>query len=224
MAWGWWASGSSGDTLPPDGGSSSDAHNENNRTPSPPSATAPSSTSQPTKRTLTRDEQADLELQSFLSALQSQSTTTSSSTPNHTPPSDPSDSSSSSLAAGTTPPPADPSALYPSTMSCTSCFDQAFYCYSVGGQFMNVYRYGELRDCSELWGQFWFCMRARAQPTAEREEMVRAFYRKKVAEKYKVPGKRSSEDVWEGRTEGVVDAFTLGSGSRLRNGGMGGSS
>lgn len=97
-----------------------------------------------------------------------------------------------------------PESLYPDTMSCRSAFDYAFFCQSFGGQFVNIYRYGELRSCSEHWNDFWFCMKSKAYPDEQRKEMIRDHYRKKAI-KYKTGP--SSEDVWEVRTEPVKNAF-----------------
>ena len=93
---------------------------------------------------------------------------------------------------------------YPETMSCRDAFDAAFYCSSFGGQFINVYRYGGSRSCSDHWSQFWWCMRNKSRPEETKKELIREFYRKKE-EKY-VDGP-SSEDVWEQRTERVARAF-----------------
>ncbi|KAI5302716.1 hypothetical protein KEM56_000424, partial [Ascosphaera pollenicola] len=81
--------------------------------------------------------------------------------------------------------------LYPREMSCRSAFDYAFFCQSFGGQFVNVYRYGGLRSCSERWSEFWFCMRTNQLPDGEREAAIADYYRKKAV-KYKTGP--SSED------------------------------
>ena len=90
--------------------------------------------------------------------------------------------------------------LYPDDMSCRSAFDYAFFCQSFGGQWVNVYRYGELRSCSEHWQNFWLCMKALTYPEEERKRMIRDHYRKKAV-KYKTGP--SSEDVWDVRTESI---------------------
>lgn len=61
--------------------------------------------------------------------------------------------------------------LLPTTMSCRQKFDDAFYCQSFGGQFNNLYRYGGMRECSELWGDFWFCMKTRSQSGSAKDGM-----------------------------------------------------
>ncbi|PGG98133.1 hypothetical protein GX51_06982 [Blastomyces parvus] len=169
---------------------------------------------------ISRDELAEAELQSLLNSFQNESNTSTSSHSSQLP------SSSSSSSSSTTPPSASehayppsttssndsiedatnisPESLYPTTMSCRSAFDYAFFCQSFGGQWVNVYRYGELRSCSEHWSDFWFCMRTRSYSEEEKAKMVSDRYRKKAV-KYKTGP--SSEDVWDVRTEPIRDAF-----------------
>ncbi|KAF2754048.1 hypothetical protein EJ05DRAFT_163319 [Pseudovirgaria hyperparasitica] len=90
------------------------------------------------------------------------------------------------------------SSLYPSTMSCRDAFDAAYYCASFGGKFNDIYRYGELRSCSEHWGQWRFCMRLKVLQPQEREQRVREFYREKEAH---TRVGRNSEEVWKRRTD-----------------------
>ncbi|KAH7083304.1 hypothetical protein BKA63DRAFT_461608 [Paraphoma chrysanthemicola] len=99
----------------------------------------------------------------------------------------------------------------PRTMSCRAAFDSAFYCSSLGGHFNDIYRYGQLRSCSEHWNDFWFCMRVRNSysPRDTKERMVQERYREKEERLRSGP---SSEDVWRVRGEGeeVVGAFGMG--------------
>lgn len=97
-----------------------------------------------------------------------------------------------------------PDSLYPTELSCRSAFDYAMFCQSLGGQFVNVYRFGSYRSCSNHWEDFWLCMRTRNWDKKDREQAVRDHYRKKAV-KYKTGP--SSEDVWTVRTEPVKDAF-----------------
>ncbi|RMZ77950.1 hypothetical protein DV738_g4172, partial [Chaetothyriales sp. CBS 135597] len=97
-----------------------------------------------------------------------------------------------------------PDSLYPTTIHCRSAFDYAFFCQSFGGQFVNVYRYGSFRSCSNHWEDFWLCLRTRNWDEKDRAKAIREHYRKKAV-KYKTGP--SSEDVWEVRTEPVKDAF-----------------
>ncbi|KAI5800244.1 hypothetical protein DFH27DRAFT_623622 [Peziza echinospora] len=167
----------------------------------------------------TRDELADLELQSLLQALSASdpdsrsrydevpSSTTSSSTTTTT------SSSSSSHPPLNIPPSKLPHAAkpdvsettFPTTMNCLDAFDKVWYCYTLGGQFLNVYRYGHLRDCSSHLTDWRFCMRAKAYSPDTRRSKIAEHYMHKAAE-YKKPG-GSSEDVWRVRREPVVGAF-----------------
>lgn len=98
-----------------------------------------------------------------------------------------------------------PEAIYPRTMSCRAAFDQAFYCQSVGGKFNDIYRYGQLRQCSEQWSAFWFCMRIRTLPDHQKAPQIRDHYMKRDEERRKNFG--NSEDVWEIRKTAVTRAF-----------------
>ena len=97
-----------------------------------------------------------------------------------------------------------PDSLYPTEISCRSAFDYAFFCQSFGGQFVNVYRYGGFRKCSNHWEDFWLCMRTRNWDENDRKRVIKDHYRKKAVKYKQGP---SSEDVWSVRTEPVRDAF-----------------
>ncbi|QPH06270.1 hypothetical protein C2857_004640 [Epichloe festucae Fl1] len=90
--------------------------------------------------------------------------------------------------------------LLPTEMSCRQAFDLAWSCNGLGGQFNSVYRYGNMRSCSEHWDDFWLCMRTRAYTGDLKANMVRTHYRNKAYRRYG-EGKPSSEDIWESRTE-----------------------
>ncbi|GKZ37651.1 hypothetical protein AbraIFM66950_009300 [Aspergillus brasiliensis] len=199
MGW-WWSS------APKEGQSSAPAaSNAPASQPSPETTSAPSQPPQP--RTLTREEQADAEWKTLIASLESdisgqkqqQSPSAGDSTS--------SDSASSPSSADPQAPPSSiaPESLYADEMSCRSAFDYAFFCQSFGGQFVNVYRYGELRSCSEHWDNFWMCMKTRTLPDQQRRKAIRDHNRKKAI-KYKTGP--SSEDVWDVRTEPVQNAFS----------------
>lgn len=160
----------------------------------------------PVSRALSPDEQAEAAFKQFLAGLEEEEKNKPSSK------SSPAAASSSESAQATTTeqhpngPPSSiaPESLYSDTMSCRTAFDYAFFCQSFGGQFVNVYRYGELRSCSEHWDNFWMCMKTRAYPEEERKKIIRD-HNRKTAIKYKTGP--SSEDVWDLRTEPVRDAF-----------------
>ncbi|KAF2178338.1 hypothetical protein K469DRAFT_731781 [Zopfia rhizophila CBS 207.26] len=108
----------------------------------------------------------------------------------------PSSTSSSNPSSSSAPSQAPPQSEYPETMSCRAAFDSAFYCASFGGKFNDIYRYGELRDCSEHWSDFWFCMRIKSKGAEVKKALVRERYREKEE---RVKGRPNSEDVWEKR-------------------------
>ncbi|RPA98629.1 hypothetical protein L873DRAFT_1739999, partial [Choiromyces venosus 120613-1] len=89
-------------------------------------------------------------------------------------------------------------------MSCLTAFDEMYYCYSLGGQFLNIYRYGELKNCSEKSADWRFCMRTRSYGPIARKAMISERYKEKAG-RYKVG--LSSEDVWEVRRVPVEGAF-----------------
>ncbi|KAB8627220.1 hypothetical protein FH972_026053 [Carpinus fangiana] len=98
----------------------------------------------------------------------------------------------------------DEDSLYPTTMKCAGCFDQAYYCSSLGGQLTNIYRYGGMRSCSDLWAQWRFCMRTKAMGGEERKDRIKEWEQRKVI-KYKVG--KSSEDVWAVREQPIDHPF-----------------
>lgn len=102
-----------------------------------------------------------------------------------------------------------PTNLYPrpEELSAQSAFDLAMYCRGLGGQFMNVYRYGEMRSCSEHWSHFWWVMRTnRGFYTKEQKnERIREHYWKRDAKYRDGP---SSEDVWEMRDKLLDNPFS----------------
>ena len=146
------------------------------------------------RRHLSRDEQSDQDLLAFLKELQTEHKAGTPSLPKHI--SDP-------TAQG---PPEDisPDSLYPTEMHCRSALDYAMFCQSLGGQFVNVYRFGTFRSCSNHWQDFWLCMRTRKWEEQARVQAIQDHYRKKAI-KYKTGP--SSEDVWEVRTEPFRGAF-----------------
>jgi hypothetical protein len=203
MSWWWKSEGRKTEARP--ASTSSSPSTDNPETHSQPEATP---LSRP-KKPLTQDEQAELEFREFFAAIQSeedsrQSRPSSFAPSSHAIFSDHNPSSTDSSTNASKQASIAPESLYSESMSCRSAFDYAFFCQSFGGQWVNIYRYGELRSCSEHWNNFWLCMRTKAYPDEERKEMIRDHYRKKTI-KYKTGP--SSEDVWEVRTEPLKDAF-----------------
>ncbi|KIW29374.1 uncharacterized protein PV07_05192 [Cladophialophora immunda] len=153
---------------------------------------------EPVKRTLTRDEQSEQELMEFLKELQAQADVEQAQRTKSKPPAAP-----SQQAIGQTD--ISPDSLYPAEISCRSAFDYAMFCQSFGGQFVNVYRYGSFRSCSNHWDDFWLCMKTRNWKKEDRERAIQEHYRKKAVKWKTGP---SSEDVWEVRREPVKDPFS----------------
>ena len=151
-------------------------------------------------RALTRDEEAEADLQELLDAFHGTSSSTTRTPPPTKPP--PSSPPTGQINRSSI----HPSALYPTSMSCRAAFDSAFYCQSLGGQFTNLYRYGTMRDCSDQWSNFWFCMRTNRGVLSEegKAERIQRHYEGR-AKKYRVGP--SSEDVWEIREARVEEAF-----------------
>lgn len=144
----------------------------------------------PEPPSLSRDEQAFADLKDLFSQINPEASTRASST-------------ARDYAASK--PDIDPDSLYSSEMKCAQCFDLAYYCSSMAGQFNNIYRYGGLRSCSEQWAQWRFCMRTKAMSEDTRKLKIREWNQRRAAQ-YKMG--KSSEDVWNVRKEPVEDAFS----------------
>ncbi|KAK4550847.1 hypothetical protein LTR36_000427 [Oleoguttula mirabilis] len=159
-----------------------------------------------------REEKADAELDAFLQSFAAPDSTASAPStvtspdgqaPNHAPPQQTRPAYDRLLPDGSIN--IHPTATYPRAMSCRQAFDQAFYCQSLGGKFNDIYRYGHLKDCSEQWGAFWFCMRARQLPDKDKEPMISDYYAERDERRRKEFG--NSENIWELREKAVERAF-----------------
>jgi hypothetical protein len=84
-------------------------------------------------------------------------------------------------------------------MSCRAAFDSAFYCSSLGGHFNHIYRYGELKPCSEHWADWRFCMGLKTRTKADKAALIQERYRQKEEKLREQP---NSEYIWERRAEG----------------------
>ncbi|KAI1961105.1 hypothetical protein LOZ58_003593 [Ophidiomyces ophidiicola] len=185
MGW-WWNSSeqSSQSPKPHNADASAPLQPKNNNNP-----TLPSQQQTP----VARDELAEAELQNFLASVKDTNEAVQQAPTQKAP-----------LESTSTPSSIDPDSLYQTTMSCRMAFDYAFFCQSFGGQWVNYYRYGELKDCSQHWSDFWFCMRTKSYSEADKAKMIVDHNRKK-ATKWKTGP--NSEDVWDIRTEPVRGAF-----------------
>ncbi|KAF2770800.1 hypothetical protein EJ03DRAFT_388606 [Teratosphaeria nubilosa] len=153
-----------------------------------------------------REEKADAELDAFLKSLESPTGAAATNEPahNHIEPDTPKPATHDRLLPDGSLN-IHPDALYPVTMSCRQAFDQAVYCQSLGGKFNDIYRYGQLKDCGEHWGAFWFCMRNRTLPAKDKEHQIREYYRLRDEKRKKEFG--SSENIWDIREKPVERAF-----------------
>ena len=176
---------------------SSPQKGESENIPTPPSNTnsseAAPSNAPPTK-TMTPAEQADFEFNQLFASLQEAEKNQNKSNPLSNGDATPSEPTSSIAEES----------LYADEMSCRTAFDYAFFCQSFGGQFVNVYRYGEMRSCSEHWDNFWLCMKTRGWGDELRKKAIRAHNQKKAIKWKTGP---SSEDVWDVRLDPARDAF-----------------
>ncbi|KAJ4991937.1 hypothetical protein SVAN01_02532 [Stagonosporopsis vannaccii] len=130
--------------------------------------------------------------------------------PHLTPPSLSTPSTLSSAASPSTTSTEEFDPTLPRSMSCRAAFDSAFYCSSLGGHFNDLYRYGQLRSCSEHWNDFWFCMRTKNSYSGP--EVKERLIQERYADKEKaLKAKPNSEDVWvrRGRGEEVREPFAL---------------
>ena len=83
-------------------------------------------------------------------------------------------------------------------------FDEFFMCYTPKSQLRNWYRYGEKKDCGERWKDLKFCMQARMVDTETSQAMLQ---RREVERLKEIRSRPNSEDVWDIRTENLIDPF-----------------
>ncbi|KAK4937236.1 hypothetical protein LTR10_022068 [Elasticomyces elasticus] len=162
-----------------------------------PSAAAPAPIADSVKPTLSREEQANQELADLVRELQAQSEIEDRRRKQ------PKGQGSFKQLAPVSKD-ISPDSLFPTEISCRSAFDYAMFCQSFGGQFVNIYRYGTFRSCSNHWDDFWLCMRTRNWNKDDRAAAIQDHYRKRAVKWKTGP---SSEDVWEVREEPVKGAF-----------------
>jgi len=189
MAWFWESKPAASPQAAPD---TSATQSEAITTPAPPAAIA-----QSVNPTLSREEQANQELADLVKELQAQSEIEDRRRKQ------PKDQRSTKQYAPVSKD-ISPDSLFPTDISCRSAFDYAMFCQSFGGQFVNIYRYGTFRSCSNHWDDFWLCMRTRNWNKDDRAAAIQDHYRKRAVMWKTGP---SSEDVWEVREEPVKNAF-----------------
>jgi len=86
--------------------------------------------------------------------------------------------------------------LHPRVAAQLTPSDEFLMCYALMPQLRNVYRYGELRDCTYKFDDFKYCMSLKGEDVEERR---RLWVRRRAewwAARRVGP---SSEDVWEAR-------------------------
>ncbi|CAG8464036.1 438_t:CDS:2 [Cetraspora pellucida] len=72
--------------------------------------------------------------------------------------------------------------------------DYFVMCYSLGGQAVNYYRYGERKDCSKRWQSLKFCIQLKSKSLEERKKMI---LEREAMKEAKYKKQKSSLDVWE---------------------------
>ncbi|KAF2277084.1 uncharacterized protein EI97DRAFT_432700 [Westerdykella ornata] len=175
------------------------------KTPADTASPSTSPTTQPTPPSIPQSTEfktattSDRDFQAAFPHLAPTSSTSSTTTTASTPQSSSSSSPSSSTTTTTTTETSSSDDDYPTTMSCRAAFDSAFYCASLGGHFNDIYRYGELRSCSEHWADWRFCMGLKTRTKADKEALIRERYRMKEEKLRSGP---NSERVWERRERG----------------------
>ncbi|KAL1407531.1 hypothetical protein Q8F55_006964 [Vanrija albida] len=81
---------------------------------------------------------------------------------------------------------------------CMRLFDEFLMCYALLPQLRNMYRFGELHDCTYKFEDFKYCMSLKGEDTEARRQLwikrrAEWWAKRRVGE--------SSEDVWDARTE-----------------------
>ncbi|KAF8530486.1 hypothetical protein BU17DRAFT_79265 [Hysterangium stoloniferum] len=93
------------------------------------------------------------------------------------------------------------SALHPTPEDipgCMTLLDSFFRCHVLGSQLRTIYRYGHMAQCSGKFDDFKFCVSLKALPE---EEKRTAWIQRRAEWWARRRLNRSSEDVWDMRTE-----------------------
>ncbi|GAA5869098.1 hypothetical protein JCM8547_008697 [Rhodosporidiobolus lusitaniae] len=86
---------------------------------------------------------------------------------------------------------------------CLTLFDNFLLCYSLASQIKSVYRHGAPRDCTPKFEDFKFCMSVKGLSEEKREEV---WVRRRAEWWAERRLGKSSEDVWEARTNVYTDS------------------
>ncbi|KAF3967648.1 hypothetical protein ACB098_08G113400 [Castanea mollissima] len=64
------------------------------------------------------------------------------------------------------------SGLQKQRLSCSTCFDALWFCYSPVHQMQQYYRLGVLDNCSEKWNVLYDCLRLKTKRSTEVQEIL----------------------------------------------------
>ncbi|KIO30740.1 hypothetical protein M407DRAFT_20267 [Tulasnella calospora MUT 4182] len=81
---------------------------------------------------------------------------------------------------------------------CMQLLDTFFQCYALGAQVKSLYRHGRTSECSHKFQDFKFCLSNKSMSEEERRE---AWIQRRAEWWATRRLERSSEDIWEARTE-----------------------
>ncbi|XP_021888367.1 uncharacterized protein C227.17c [Carica papaya] len=65
-------------------------------------------------------------------------------------------------------------------LSCTTCFDELWFCYSIVHQMQRYYRLGVLDNCSEKWSALVDCLTLKTKRSSEVQEILEARAKSKL--------------------------------------------
>ncbi|XP_030958084.1 uncharacterized protein LOC115980029 [Quercus lobata] len=71
------------------------------------------------------------------------------------------------------------SGLQKRRLSCSTCFDALWFCYSPVHQMQQYYRLGVLDNCSEKWSVLYDCLKLKTKQSTEVQEILEARERAK---------------------------------------------
>ncbi|PVU99824.1 hypothetical protein BB559_000385 [Furculomyces boomerangus] len=80
--------------------------------------------------------------------------------------------------------------------------DQLFYCWTVGKQVKNIYRYGKKMDCDKYWEKLRLCSKIKLYSEEDRKKALYDYKEKTTQKKLSEP---NVFDVWEKRREPLKD-------------------
>ncbi|KAI4382284.1 hypothetical protein MLD38_008265 [Melastoma candidum] len=66
----------------------------------------------------------------------------------------------------------EPSQTPPRKLSCSTCFDAVWFCYSPVHQMQQYYRLGTLDNCADKWSALYDCLRLKTKRSSEVQEIL----------------------------------------------------